>query len=152
MEIITNKCLVYNSKFKGVELLTKEEFNNIHKTNNEIKMWQKELERLQCKSLVKGQEITGMPFNTGVSDKVGDIATDIVEIETIIKGLLAKIQLQRKSTIEYISNIGDSETRQIVFYRSISCMDWVQIAKEMGEGYSADAVKQRYYRHFNKSK
>ncbi len=113
-------------------------------------MWQKELEKMHFKSLVKGQEITGMPFVTGTSDKVGDIATTIVEIETIIKGLLAKIQLQRKTIMEYISKLDDSEDRQIVFYRCISCMDWNQIAKEMGEGYSADAVKQRYYRHFNK--
>lgn len=128
--------------------MTKEELKQIYYLNKEIKMWQRELERIRCKSLVKGQEITGMPFVSGTSDKVGDMAVEKAEIETVIKGLLAKIQLQRKCILEYIESIDDPEMRQILYLRSVSCMNWYQIAKELGEGYSADAVKQRYYRHF----
>lgn len=128
--------------------MTKEKINELYKLNREAKMWQRELERLQCKSLVKGQEITGMPFVTGASDRVGELATTMADIEMVIRGILAKIQIQRKNIIEYIENIDDPELRQILYLRSVSCMNWYQIAKELGEGYSADAVKQRYYRHF----
>ena len=131
--------------------MTKEELRKIYFLNKEIKMWQKELEKLQCQSLIKGQEITGMPFSgSGNADKVGDMAVEMADTETIIKGKLAEIQIQRKKIVEYIAGIEDSEERQIIFYRCVSCMDWTQIAKEMGEGYSADAIKQKYYRHFKK--
>jgi hypothetical protein len=127
--------------------LTKEELKQIYYLNKEIKMWQKELERLQCKSLIKGQEITGMPFVTGTSDKVGDMATTMADIEAIIRGKLAEIQLQRKKIIEYIESIGDSMMRQIIFLRNVSCMSWPQIANELGGNNTEDSVRKMYDRY-----
>jgi hypothetical protein len=128
--------------------LTKEELKQIYYLNKEIKMWQKELERLQCKSLIKGQEITGMPFVTGTSDKVGDMATTMADIEAIIRGKLAEIQLQRKKIIEYIESIGDSMMRQIIFLRNVSCMSWNQIANEIGGNNSENSIRMMYNRYF----
>ena len=131
--------------------MTKEELKEIYYINKEIKMWQKELERLQCKSLVKGQEITDMPFSGGISDKVGDMAIEMADINAIIRGKLAEIQMQRKRIIEYINGIDDSITRQIVYLYCVSNLNWHQVAKSIGEGYTADGVKQTYYRHLKKN-
>lgn len=128
--------------------MTKEELKQIYYLNHEVKMWQRELERLQCKSLVKGQEITGMPFLTGTSDKVGDMASTMVDIERIIQGKLAEIQVQRRKILEYIDSIDDSFLRQITFLRNVSCMSWGQIATELDS--TIDCVKQKYSRHFKK--
>jgi len=131
--------------------LTKEELKQIYYINKEIKMWQKELERLQCKSLIKGQEITGLPFgNGGNTDKVGDMAVDMADIETIIRGKLAEIQVQRKKIIEYIDGIEDSLLRQIVFLRNVSCMSFRQISIEIGGGNTEEGIKKLYYRHLDK--
>lgn len=113
-------------------------------------MWQKELDRLECQSLVKGQKISDMPRGYGTSDKVANLATEKVEIQTIIKGKLAEVQLQRKKVLNYIENIPDSTTRQIVYLYCVSNLNWCQVAREMGEGYTADAAKQTYYRHLKK--
>jgi hypothetical protein len=129
---------------------TKEELKQIYYINQEIKMWQKELERLQCKSLVKGQEITGMPFVTGTSDKVGDLVSTMADIEAIIRGLLAKLQIERRKIMEYINSVDDSLLRQIIFLRNVSCMSWNQIANELGS--NENCVKQIYSRHFRKNK
>ena len=131
--------------------MTIEELKQIYYINGEIKMWQRELERLQCKSLVKGQEITDMPRGSGTSDKVADLAIEMVEVETSIKGKLAEIQLQRKKVLNYIEDIPDSTTRQIVYLYCVSNLNWHQVSREMGEGYSADGVKQTYYRHLKKN-
>jgi len=129
--------------------LTKDDLKQIYYLNKEVKMWQKELERLQCRSLAKGQEITGMPFgNGGNTDKVGNMAVDMADIEAIIRGKLAEIQVQRKKIIEYIDGIEDSLLRQIVFLRNVSCMSWNQVAKELGS--TENCVKQIYSRHFRK--
>lgn len=108
-------------------------------------MWKRELERLQCKSLIKGQEITGMPFVTGTSDKVGDLVTTMADIEAIIKGLLAKTQLERRKIMEYINHIDDSMMRQIIFLRNVSCMNWRQIANEIGNN-TEDSIRMMYNR------
>lgn len=130
--------------------MTKEELKQIYYLNKEIKMWQKELEKLQCKSLVKGQEITGMPFVTGTSDRVGDLVTQIADTEAVIRGLLARVQIERRRIIEYIERIDDSIARQIVFLYCVSNMNFNQIAKEVGQGYTYDSVRQIYYRRLRK--
>lgn len=126
--------------------MTKEELKQIYYINKEIKMWQKELEQLQCRSLVKGQEITDMPFDGGTSDKVGDMAVEMADIESIIRGKLAEVQMQRKRIIGYINGIDDSLLRQIMFLRNVSCMNWNQVARELGN--TENCVKQIYSRHF----
>lgn len=131
--------------------MTKEDLKQIYYLNREIKMWQRELERLQCKSLIKGQEITGMPFITGTSDKVGDLVSTIADIEAIIRGKLAEIQVQRKKIIEYIDSIDDSLIRQIVFLRNVSCMSWNQIANELGGFNTEDGVRKIYDRFLKKT-
>ena len=111
-------------------------------------MWQKELDRLECKSLVKGQEITDMPFGSGNSDKVADLAIEIADTKAVIRGMLAEIQIQRRKIIDYIESIDDSLLRQIMFLRNVSCMNWNQVARELGS--TENCVKQIYSRHFKK--
>ena len=128
--------------------MTKEELKQIYYINKEILMWQKELDRLECKSLVKGQEITDMPFGSGNSDKVANLAIEIADTKAVIRGMLAEIQIQRRKIIDYIESIDDSLLRQIMFLRNVSCMNWNQVAKELGN--NENCVKQIYSRHFRK--
>lgn len=130
--------------------MTKDELKQIFYLNQEIKMWQRELERLQYKSIIKGQEITGMPFVTGTSDKVGDLVTRIVDTEVVIRGLLARVQIERRKVIEYIDGIDDSMMRQIIFLRNVSCMNWNQIATEIGGYNTEDSIRKMYDRFLKK--
>ena len=128
--------------------MTREELKQIYYINKEIKMWQRELDRLQCKSLIGSQQIDDMPRGSGTSDKVADLAIERTEVSDIITGKLAEIQVQRKRIMSYISNIDDSLLRQIVFLRNVSCMNWNQVARELNS--TENCVKQIYSRHFRK--
>jgi len=128
----------------------REDLKQIYYLNKEVRMWQKELTRLQCQSFVKGQEITGMPFAGGTSDRTGDLATEMREVEDIIRGKLAEIQVQRRKIIEYIDSVPDSIVRQIIFYRNVSCMSWRSVAMELGGDNSEDGVRMQYNRFFKK--
>ena len=126
--------------------MTKDELKQIYYINKEIKMWQRELDRLQCKSLAGGTSIDGMPRGNGTNDKVADIAIERVEIEEIINGKLAEIQVQRKRIMNYINGIEDSLLRQIMFLRNVSCMNWKQVARELN--ITEGCAKMTYHRHF----
>jgi hypothetical protein len=130
--------------------LTKEDLKQIYSLNREIKMWQMELEKYRSKSLIKGQEITGMPFGSGLSDKTGRLAAEIADTEAVIQGLLARIQIERRKIVEYISGVDDSAMRQIIYLFCVSNLNWNQVAVSIGDGYTAEAVKQSYYRHVKK--
>ena len=131
--------------------MSKEELSQIYYLNREIKMWQKELERLECQSLLKGQQLSGMPGGGGSSDKVGDLAVKKTDIQLIIEGKLKEIQLQRERIIGYISSIEDSMMRQIVFYRNVSCMSWRQVAMEIGGDNTEEGIKKIYQRFLKKN-
>lgn len=129
--------------------MTREELKQIYYINKEIKMWQRELDRLQCKSLVGSPTIDDMPRGSGgTSDKVADLAVEKEEIREIINGKLTEIQVQRKRIMSYINNIDDSLLRQITFLRNVSCMNWNQVARELNS--TENCVKQIYSRHFRK--
>ena len=131
--------------------MSKEELSQIYYLNREIKMWQKELERLECQSLLKGQQLSGMPSGGGNIDKVGDLAVKKTDIQLIIEGKLKEIQLQRERIIGYINSIEDSMMRQIVFYRNVSCMSWRQVAMEIGGDNTEEGIKKIYQRFLKKN-
>ena len=126
--------------------MTREELKQIYYINKEIKMWQRELDRLQCKSLVGSPTIDDMPKGSGTSDKVADLAIEKEEIREIINGKLTEIQVQRKRIMNYINNIDDSLLRQIMFLRNVSCMNWNQVARELN--ITEGCAKMTYHRHF----
>lgn len=130
--------------------MTRDELNQIKELNLEVIMWQMELDRIECKSLVKAQAITGMPFGSGISDPTFNLAVERERYRKIIDGILCKIQVVRNNIMRYIESIDDSSTRQILFLKCISGYNWHRIAREMGEGYTADCVKQTYYRRLKK--
>ena len=128
--------------------MTKEELKQIYYLNKEIKMWQRELDAIECKSLIKGQVLTGMPFGSGVSDPTFNIVAEREKYRKIIEGKLAEVQVLRRKIIEYIDSIDDSLLRQIMFLRNVSCMTWGQVATELNT--TVDSVKLKYSRHFKK--
>lgn len=128
-------------------LMTKKELSQIYYLNRELVMWQRELEKVQCESLVKCQEITDMPRGSGISDVVGNRVVSIDNIEVIITGKLLEIQIQRGRIMTYINSIEDSLLRQILFYRHVSCMKWNQVAMAIGGDNTGDCIRKMHDRY-----
>lgn len=131
--------------------MTKEELSQIYYLNKEIKIWQKELERLECQSLLKGHQLTGMPTGGGSSDKVGDLAVKKVDIQLIIEGKLAEIQrLIMKLDVE-LKEIPFPEC-EIIKMRAINNMSWRQIGYELGvDKKTARSKYEKYIQIFDNS-
>ena len=128
--------------------MTKAELEQIYYLNRELKMWETELERVRCKSLV-GSPLPGNSHGSGVSDKVADRAERIIELENRIIAKRDEIQRLRDEAVEYIYSIPDSLTRQIIYYRCVSLMSWRKVAYEVGGKNTEDSVKKIYYRFFD---
>lgn len=125
--------------------MTKTDLEQIYYLNRELKMWETELERVRCKSLV-GSPLPGNSHGNGVSDKVADRAERIIELETRIIAKRDEIQRLRDEAIEYIYSIPDSLTRQIIYYRCVSLMSWRRVAYEVGGNNTPDGVRMIYNR------
>lgn len=125
--------------------MTKSDLEQIYYLNRELKMWETELERVRCKSLV-GSPLPGNSHSSGVSDKVADRAERIIELENRIIAKRDEIQRLRDEAVEYIYSIPDSLTRQIIYYRCVSLMSWRRVAYEVGGYNTAESVRQIYSR------
>ena len=125
--------------------MTKPELEQIYYLNRELKMWETELERVRCKSLV-GSPLPGVSHGSGVSDKVADRAERIIELENRIIAKRDEIQRLRDEAVEYIYSIPVSLTRQIIYYRCVSLMSWRRVAYEVGGNNTPDGVRMIYNR------
>lgn len=125
--------------------MTKAELEQIYYLNRELKLWETELERVRCKSLV-GSPLPGNSHGSGVSDKVADRAERIIELENRIIAKRDEIQRLRDEAVAYIESIQDSLTRQIIYYRCVSLMSWRRVAYEVGGNNTPDGVRMIYNR------
>lgn len=128
--------------------MTKRQLRQIYYIDREIKMWERELERIRQQSEVGSNVIDGMPRG-GVKRDIADTAAEAADIETIIAGLLKKLQLERSYAIRYINTIDDSLVRQIIYLRNVCLMSWESVANEIGGGNSSDSVRKIYDRFLN---
>ena len=126
--------------------MDKKELNQIYYLEKEIDMWRKALSRIQSRSLLPSQEITGMPFGSGISDKVGNLATSEVDIKNKIEELQKKVYEEQYRLLKYIETIEDSLMRQIMYHRHVLCMKWNEVAMTIGGGNTEDSVRKAHDR------
>lgn len=129
--------------------MTREELEQIYYLHRELRMWEQELERLRCRSLVRSP-LPNSGSSSGTSDKVGELGDKTVDLEKMIEAKREEIQQQRDRAVAYIYNIPDSLTRQIVYYRCVSLFGWTRVAYEVGGNNSPDGVRMIYSRFMDK--
>ncbi|MDF2543470.1 MAG: hypothetical protein K0S47_3188 [Herbinix sp.] len=128
------------------ERLTEKELNQLHWINKEIGVLKKQKEELESQSYCKGQEITGMPFGSGTTDKVGNRAIAIQEINELYEIKLKELYVVRGRIERYINTVEGAELRLILRLRCINNLSWEQIAIETG--YERTTVSKKYRNHF----
>ena len=128
--------------------MTSQELRQLFYLNRELAMWESELDKLRCKSLIGSPQWDKPPcYGGGTSDKVGDRAVDEAYIIAIIEGKKAEIILKKAALLTYIANIEDSLTRQIFYYRHVACKSWVAVAQAIGGGNTQASVRMAYKRY-----
>ncbi len=91
--------------------------------------------------------ITGMPHASGVSDKVGDLAIEIGDLQSRIDHLESKCAEEKKKLEKYIGTIKDDQTCMIFRLRFIHCMTWPQVAEAIGGRNTVSGIRSICYRH-----
>lgn len=129
--------------------MTRDELEQIYYLNRELRVLERELERICGQSLIQSPQ-SFASHGSGVSDKVGRLAQKRVDTEQLIRDKKAEIQQQRDKALEYIYNIPDSLTRQVVYYRCVSLMSWKRVAYEVGGKNTEESVRKVYTRFFDK--
>lgn len=132
--------------------MSRKELERIFYLKKELSMWQDRLRELQYDIALSPKVIDGMPFqNTNsTSDPTQQKAIRLAEVSNVIKGKIAEIQFSIAEIEKFIISIDDSLIRMIIEYRCVNLLKWEEIAGRLGEGYTAESVRQTYHRFVDK--
>lgn len=131
--------------------MTKHELSQLYYLNREIERLQKRLKELEDAALSSTAKITGLPWGSGVSDKVGEYAAEIADLRALIELSIQKCWYEFNRLNRYIATIEDSQMRQILSLRYVNGMSWTQVAFSIGGGNTADGVRMAHNRFLEKN-
>ena len=127
--------------------MTLQELSKYYKLHERLERNREMLSSLYAAAGPGAQVITGMPHATGVSDKVGDLAAELWDLQSKIDYLEQRCAEEKKKLEKYIGGIKDDQTRMIFRLRFIHCMTWPQVAGAIGGRNTANSVRAICYRH-----
>ena len=104
------------------------------------------LASLRASASPGAQVLTGMPHAPGVSDKVGDLAVEIADMETRIARLEEQCQQKRLEITAFTESIEDDHIRMIIRLRFVYALTWKEVATVVGGGNTENSVKSACYR------
>ena len=118
-----------------------QELSKYYKLHERLERNREMLSSLYAAAGPGAQVITGMPHAPGVSDKVGDLAAELWDLQSKIDYLEQRCAEEKKKLEKYIGGIKDDQTRMIFRLRFIHCMTWPQVAETIGGRNTANSVK-----------
>ena len=121
--------------------MTLQELSKYYKLHERLERNREMLSSLYVAAGPGAQVITGMPHAPGVSDKVGDLAVELWDLQSKIDYLEQRCAEEKKKLEKYIGGIKDDQTRMIFRLRFIHCMTWPQVAETIGGRNTANSVK-----------
>lgn len=126
--------------------MTRNDLEQIYYLSRELRLLERELERLRGRSLI-ASPLPSTSHASGVSDKVGDKAARIVDLERRIE--------QRKKLVaevyDFIDNIKDAQMRIIVKSHCVYQDSWNETLDKVGGEATSDGIKKRYLRFLKKT-
>ena len=127
--------------------MTLQELSKYYKLHERLERNREMLSSLYAAAGPGAQVITGMPHAPGVSDKVGDLAAELWDLQSRIDYLEQRCAEEKKKLEKYIGSIKDDQTRMIFRLRFIHCMTWPQVSETLGGRNTANSVKAICYRY-----
>ena len=121
--------------------MTLQELSKYYKLHERLERNREMLSSLYAAAGPGAQVITGMPHAPGVSDKVGDLAAELWDLQSKIDYLEQRCAEEKKKLEKYIGGIKDDQTRMIFRLRFSPCMTWPQVAETIGGRNTANSVK-----------
>lgn len=113
--------------------MTKKELSQLYYLKKEIKAQQKRIKELEAVATSCASNINGLPSGEGISDKIGNYASQIADLKSLLDLNLKKCFYELNRLNRYIQSVEDSQMRMILTLRYVRGLTWQKIAFEIGE-------------------
>ena len=108
------------------------------------------LGHLRSKAAPGERRLDGMPRSCGPSDKVGDLATEIVAVQASLDEIQEKIQESEARIKPFIDAIPDARTRLVFTFRFIHGNLWKEVADHIGGNLTLSCIAGLCYEYLKK--
>ena len=125
--------------------MTREQLYNHFALRQELKQAEEVLKALRAAASPGAQALTGMPHAPAVTDKTGDLAAEIVDMEQEVQRIHAAIAQEEPEILQFISRISNSRTRTIFRLRLLHGLSWKEISTLLGRWTNASSVSSAFY-------
>lgn len=112
--------------------MTKAELSQLYYLNKEIKQIKRRILELETAATSTTSGISGMPHGSGVSDKIGNFAAELADLQGLLELNMKKCFFELNRLTRFISGVEDSEMRQILTIRYINGETWQKVAFDLG--------------------
>ncbi len=130
--------------------MTLKELSQLYYLDKLIRRDEERLEQIRSRLTNITTNLDGMPKQTGVSDKVGNGVTELVELEKKIAQDRIRFEKEKAELEQYLRRIEDKQIRLIFLLRFVDLKSWSEIAEKIGGGNTEDSVKKTCYRYLKK--
>lgn len=126
--------------------MTLKELNRHFALRERLSTAKEMLASLQAAACPGAQVLTGMPHAPGVSDKVGNLAVEIADLEARISRLEGECEKEKAAITKFADSIEDDHIRMIIRLRFLYALTWKEVADVVGGRNSENSVKSACYR------
>lgn len=131
--------------------MTLKDLNQLYYLRREIETLQRIRDDRTARATTVTQTLTGMPRAPGETDKVGDGAAYIADVDAKIGRLLWQCEIETERIVDFIDSCPDSHIRTIMELRFLRFFSWAKVAYILGGGNTDDSVKKLCYRYIKKA-
>ena len=131
--------------------MTIRDFSQLLYLRKEISIEQKRLEELEKAIKIQTVSLPDIP-NMYLQTLDKEMLVEMEQCKQLIEVCMKKSIQEYKKLIVYVFQIDDSMIRQIILLRFIQGLTWIQVAREIGGGNSADSVRMMVKRYLAKCK
>lgn len=125
--------------------MTREKLESLHQLRKEIKNIDTLIKRERDRATNTVSSVSHYQGGSGISDKTGEGAANIADLEERKKKLQRKYQANYAEILVFTQSITDPILRAIIICRCVKDYKWLRVAVEVGGGNSENTVRQRYF-------
>ena len=130
--------------------MTREKLYNHFALRQELAQAKETLDSLRAAVSPGAQALTGMPHGHSVTDRTGDLAAEILDMEQDIQRIEREITDEEPEILTFINTIRHGRTRVIFRLRILRGYTWKEAASVLGRYATEKSVRAVFYSYIKK--
>lgn len=112
-------------------MTVKEYLNQYLILNKRIQLLDQQIAEVEAEMERVTAELDGMPHGTGLSDKVGELATTLADLKWDLTDMRTEAWKVKARVMHTILSVDNEDYQQVLMLRYVEDMHWQAIADEM---------------------